>query len=127
MTALLAKLAKEVISVDVEPSLSALASAHLQQQQIHNVTLEVGDAALGWPQHAPYDVIVYGASSPVEPTQVRQQLALGGRLLIVLGSAPVMRATLIQKISEQGFREDVLFETCIAPLVNAPQAQSFQF
>ena len=127
LTALLAKLAKEVISVDIEPSLSALAATHLQQQQIHNVTLQVGDASQGWSQHAPYDVIVFGASSPVEPNQVRQQLALGGRMLIVLGSAPVMRATLIQRVSEQGFREDILFETCIAALVNAPQAQSFQF
>lgn len=127
MTALIAKLAKEVISVDVEASLSELASGHLQQQQIHNVTLEVGDAAQGWPQKAPYDVIVFGASSPVEPAQVRQQLAINGRLLIVLGSAPVMRATLIQRISEHGYKEDVLFETCIAPLVNAPQAQPFQF
>lgn len=127
LTALLAKLAKEVISVDIDPSLSALAATHLQQQQIHNVTMQVGDASQGWLQHAPYDVIVFGGSSPVEPNQVRQQLALGGRMLIVLGNAPVMRATLIQRVSEQGFREDILFETCIAPLVNAPQAQSFQF
>lgn len=127
MTALLAKLAKEVISVDIEPNLIALAASHLQQQQITNVTLEVGDAAQGWGQHAPYDVMVFGASSPVEPAQARQQLALGGRMLIVLGTAPVMCATLIQRVSEQGFREDVLFETCIAPLVNAQQAESFQF
>lgn len=127
LTALLAKLAKHVISVEIEPTLSALAAQHLQEQQIQNITLEVGDAAHGWGQQAPYDVILFGASSPVEPANVRQQLAIGGRMLIVLGSAPVMRATLIQRISEHGFREDVLFETCIAPLTNATQAQPFQF
>lgn len=127
LTALLAKLAKHVVSVEIEPELSALAAQHLKAQQIQNVTLEVGDAAHGWSQQAPYDVIVFGASSPVEPANVRQQLAIGGRMLIVLGSAPVMRATLIQRISEHGFREDVLFETCIAPLTNATQAQPFQF
>lgn len=127
LTALLAKLAKHVVSVEIEPELSALAAQHLKAQQIQNVTLEVGDAAHGWSQQAPYDVILFGASSPVEPANVRQQLAIGGRMLIVLGSAPVMRATLIQRISEHGFREDVLFETCIAPLTNATQAQPFQF
>lgn len=127
LTALLAKLAKDVVSVEIEPALSVLAAQHLKAQQIQNVTLEVGDAAHGWSQQVPYDVIVFGASSPVEPDNVRQQLAIGGRLLIVLGSAPVMRATLIQRISEHGFREDVLFETCIAPLTNAIQAQPFQF
>lgn len=127
LTALLAKLAKDVIAVEIEPALSALAAQHLKAQQIQNVTLEVGDAAHGWSQQAPYDVIVFGASSPVEPANVRQQLAIGGRMLIVLGSAPVMRATLIQRISEHGFREDVLFETCIAPLINATKAQPFQF
>lgn len=127
LTALLAKLAKHVVSVEIEPELSALAAQHLKAQQIQNITLEVGDAAHGWSQQAPYDVILFGASSPVEPANVRQQLAIGGRMLIVLGSAPVMRATLIQRISEHGFREDVLFETCIAPLTNATQAQPFQF
>ncbi len=127
LTALLAKLAKHVVSVEIEPELSALAAQHLKAQQIQSVTLEVGDAAHGWSQQAPYDVILFGASSPVEPANVRQQLAIGGRMLIILGSAPVMRATLIQRISEHGFREDVLFETCIAPLTNATQAQPFQF
>lgn len=125
--ALVAKLAKDVVSVDIEPAFSALAASNLKAQQIQNVTLEIGDAAQGWSKQAPYDVIVFGASSPVEPAQVRQQLTIGGRLLIILGSAPVMRATLIQRISEHGFREDVLFETCTAPLTNATQAQSFQF
>ncbi|MDP3609747.1 MAG: protein-L-isoaspartate O-methyltransferase [Methylophilus sp.] len=127
LTALIAKLAKTVVSVEIEPALSALAAQHLQQQGIENVSLVVGDAAQGWAASAPYDVIVFGASSPVEPAQVRRQLTIGGRMLIILGTAPVMCATLIQRISEHGFKEDVLFETCIAPLVNATQAQSFHF
>jgi protein-L-isoaspartate(D-aspartate) O-methyltransferase len=127
LTALIAKLAKDVVSVEIEPELSALAASNLNKQPLNNVRLEVGDASQGWAKYAPYDVFVFGASSPVEPAQVRQQLAIGGRMLIILGTAPVMRATLIQRISEHGFREDVLFETCIAPLVNAAQAQPFQF
>lgn len=127
-TALLAKLAQHVVTIELQPELSAIAAQTLHvNHRIHNVTLHVGDGALGWPVTAPYDVIVFGASSPVEPKAVREQLAIGGRMLIVLGSAPVMRATLIERVAESGYKEDVLFETCMDALVNAQQAPAFQF
>jgi protein-L-isoaspartate(D-aspartate) O-methyltransferase len=127
LTALLAKLSKHVISVEIEPELKKLAEQNLLSEGIVNVTLEVGDASYGWADQAPYDVIVFGGSSPVEPEGVREQLVVGGRMLIVVGEAPVMRATLIHRVSETGFREDVLFETCIDELKNAAQAQAFSF
>lgn len=127
LTALLAKLSKHVISVEIEPELKKLAEQNLLSEGIVNVTLEVGDASHGWAGQAPYDVIVFGGSSPVEPEGVREQLVVGGRMLIVVGEAPVMRATLIHRVSETGFREDVLFETCIDELKNAAQAQAFTF
>jgi protein-L-isoaspartate(D-aspartate) O-methyltransferase len=127
LTALLAKLSKHVISVEIEPELKKLAEQNLLSEGIVNVTLEVGDASHGWADQAPYDVIVFGGSSPVEPEGVREQLVVGGRMLIVVGETPVMRATLIHRVSETGFREDVLFETCIDELKNAAQAQAFSF
>jgi protein-L-isoaspartate(D-aspartate) O-methyltransferase len=127
LVGLLAKLSKHVTSVEIEPELKKQAEQNLLSEGIVNVTLEVGDASHGWAGHAPYDVIVFGGSSPVEPKGVREQLTIGGRMLIVLGEAPVMRATLIHRVSETGFREDVLFETCIDELKNAAQAQAFTF
>ncbi len=125
--ALLASLAKHVVSLEINADLSAQAAKNLARNQINNVSLIVADGALGFAQSAPYDTIVYTASSPVEPAGVRQQLNIGGTMLIVLGSAPAMQATLIQRVSETGFREDVLFETCIPELLNAPQANHFEF
>lgn len=126
-TALLASLAKHVDSLEINADLSAQAAKNLARNQINNVSLIVADGALGFAQSAPYDAIVYTASSPVEPAGVRQQLNIGGAMLIVLGSAPAMQATLIQRVSETGFREGVLFETCIPELLNAPQANHFEF
>lgn len=129
-TALLASLARQVVSVEIHAELSMQAAKNLAQNNIQNVKLEVADGALG---HAGklsqtfYDVIVYTASSPIEPAGVRENLNIGGSMLVVLGSAPVMQATLIQRVSEMGFRQDVLFETCIPELMNAPQAQRFEF
>ena len=131
-TALLASLAKHVISIEIEADLSAQAAKNLAKNNIQNVTLEVADAVLGRPSdHSAniqfYDVIVYTGSSPVEPAGVRQQLNIGGVLFMVLGQAPAMQATLIQRVSKTGFKQDVLFETCIPELMYAPQAQKFEF
>ena len=131
-TALLASLAKHVISIEIEADLSAQAAKNLAKNNIQNVTLEVADAVLGRPSdHSAnmqfYDVIVYTGSSPVEPAGVRQQLNIGGVLFMVLGQAPAMQATLIQRVSKTGFKQDVLFETCIPELMYAPQAQQFEF
>ena len=128
--ALLASFAKQVVSLEINAQLSAQAAINLRQNNIQNVTLEVADGVFAKPKSMGqlfYDVIVYTASSPVEPAGVRQQLAIGGLLFIVIGSAPVMQATLIQRISQTGFRQDVLFETCITALHNAPQAPQFEF
>jgi protein-L-isoaspartate(D-aspartate) O-methyltransferase len=128
--ALLASLAKHVVSLEINAALSAYAANNLKQNNIQNVTLELADGAFGRTgksNQAFYDVIVYTASSPIEPAGVRQQLNIGGCMLIVLGSAPVMQATLIQRVSETGFKQDVLFETCIPELLNGPQAQQFKF
>ncbi len=126
-TALLASLAKQVLSIEINADLSAQAAKNLAAQNIQNVTLEVADAALACVDKQPFDVIVYTASSPVEPAGVRQQLHIGGVMLIVLGKAPAMHATLIQRVSATAFKQVVLFETCIPKLINAPQAQQFEF
>jgi protein-L-isoaspartate(D-aspartate) O-methyltransferase len=130
-TALLASLARQVISLEVNKEISAQAAKNLAKNNIQNVTLELMDGVFGRPNdkqgYEHYDVIVYTGSSPVEPAGVRQQLNIGGIMFIVLGQAPVMQATLIQRVSETGYTQDVLFETCIPELINAPQAQQFEF
>lgn len=130
-TALLASLTKHVVSLEISADLSAQAAKKLADNNIHNVTLQVADATVNLSKlnlvNQQFDTIVYTASSPVEPIGVRQQLNIGGLMFIVLGEVPAMRATLIQRVSETGFKEDVLFETCIPALINAPQAQQFTF
>jgi protein-L-isoaspartate(D-aspartate) O-methyltransferase len=125
-TALLASLAKHVTSIEIDADLSAQAAKNLAKNNISNVTLIVADGVLGQPNQL-FDAIVYTGSSPREPAGVRQQLSIGGVLFIVLGNAPAMQATLIQRVSETGFREDVLFETCLPVLINAPQIKRFEF
>jgi len=126
-TALLAKLAAHVISLDINAELSATAAYKLAQHGVDNVSIELANGVNGFNERKPYDVIVFTGSSPVEPPHVRQQLKVGGAMFIVLGSAPVMEATLIERATETAFTETVLFETCIPELDNATQANAFEF
>lgn len=127
LTALIAKLAAYVHAVEIIPELSSLASTRLQKQNIHNVTLHVGDAANGFAAEAPYDVIVFTGSLQLYPTTAEQMLNIGGRMFAVVGELPIMQATLTQRFSEGSCRKETLFETCLPPLVNAPQAAKFEF
>ena len=127
MTALLARLAAHVVSVEIVPELKAFAEKNLKAQNILNVTLELGDASRGWPAHGPYDAIVLTGSTPVLPDAFQASLAPGGRLLAVVGDPPVMTARLITRVGEQSFSSVGLFETCILALRNAQQPERFVF
>jgi protein-L-isoaspartate(D-aspartate) O-methyltransferase len=127
MTALLARLAAHVYSVEIVPELKAFAERNLKEHEVLNVTLELGDAARGWDKYGPYDAILLTASTPVLPEAFRRSLAAGGRLLAVIGDPPVMTAHLITRIGDQAFNSVGLFETCIPALRNALQPERFTF
>jgi len=127
VTALLAHLAGQVVSVERIEEFSHAAARRLAGHDIRNVTLEIGDAADGWSRHAPYDAILLTGSVPLLPEAFRNQLAPGGRLLAVIGEEPVMTATLISRVSDDAFSSTGLFETSIPPLRNVKQPERFIF
>jgi protein-L-isoaspartate(D-aspartate) O-methyltransferase len=127
LTALLARRARHVYSVEIEPSLKAFGETNLRRAGVANATVELGDAARGWPAHAPYDVIVLTGSTPLLAETLPAQLAPGGRLFAVVGEPPVMTARLVTCVTEGSFNTVDLFETLLAPLRNAPQKPKFVF
>ncbi len=127
LAALMAQNCAQVTALEIFPALCAMATENLTRQGIQNVQVIEADGHDGYESQAPYDAIVFTASSPVEPENVRRQLSIGGRMLIVLGQAPVMQATLIQRLAEHSYKQDVLFETCLTEMQHAPQAQAFTF
>jgi protein-L-isoaspartate(D-aspartate) O-methyltransferase len=127
LAALMAQHAAQVTALEIFPDLCELASQNLSKQGIQNVQVIEADGHSGLESNAPFDAIVFTASSPVEAEGVRRQLSIGGRMLIVLGKAPVMQATLIQRLAEHSYKQDVLFETSLTEMQNAPQAQAFSF
>src|SRR6267142_4558903 len=118
-TALLAHRAAHVYSVEINPALAAFGRRNLERHGADNVTLEIGDAARGWDRHAPYQVIVLTGSTPLLPRALHDQLEIGGRLFAVVGTPPVMSARLVICTGPGAFHSLDLFETVVAPLVNA--------
>ncbi|AXE29868.1 protein-L-isoaspartate O-methyltransferase [Chromobacterium phragmitis] len=116
LTALLAKMGKQVVSVEIDPAQKERAAANLKKAGIANATLVEGDGVLGLPEQGPYDVIVVGGSLPVVPQELKDQLAVGGRLILVVGDLPVMACKLIDRETDTSFRETTLFETCVERL-----------
>lgn len=127
MAALLAARAEFVYTVDIEPALVELARKNLKEAGVANVSVDLGDAAQGWSLYAPYDVIVVSASMPVLPESLLKQLKIGGRLIAVVGEAPAMQVQLVTRSDEEAFTTVSVFETVVAPLVNATQRKKFVF
>ena len=85
-TAILARLAAHVYSIERHQQLAYQAAQRLLQLELCNVSLYVSDGSLGWPDAAPYDRILVTAAAPEVPTQLLDQLVTWGMLVIPVGS-----------------------------------------
>lgn len=84
--ALLAELARKVVTVEYVPELAESARLVLDKLGYCNVEVHVAGGVLGWPAEAPYDAIIVSAGAPRVPQVLLDQLALNGRLVIPVGS-----------------------------------------
>lgn len=129
MAALLAHHAKQVTTVEIVPELKALAEKNIAGYGIGNVSVALRDGARGWSGSGSqaFDVIMISGSLPVMPDAFLRQLRIGGRILAVIGEAPVMSACMITRVSEDAWDTVKLFETSIKPLRNAEKPSAFRF
>lgn len=125
LTACLASLGQHVTSWEIFPELSAAAKARLVEQDIGNVTLEVGDATREIADEARYDVIAVTGSVPVLQQQFHANLKPDGRLFVITGKPPIMEALLITRLDADNWARESLFETSLPPLVNATEPLRF--
>ncbi len=102
--AVLAELARAVVSVERIGPLAEAARAKLTELgYAEKVEVVIGDGSKGWPDRAPYDAILVAAASPRIPQALREQLAVGGRLVLPLGSRDRQVLTVVERRGEDAF------------------------
>jgi protein-L-isoaspartate(D-aspartate) O-methyltransferase len=115
--AVLARLAAAVWTVERLPDLARGARSRLAALGVANVTVLIGDGALGYPPAAPYDAILVAAAAPAPPPALLRQLAPGGRLVIPVGGRDVQQLMVYERTPGGTATRD-LCACCFVPLVS---------
>ena len=127
MAALLARRAKHVLTLEIEPELATLARANLQSAGISNVDVRQADGSAGAPADGPFDVILLSGSVAEVPAALLEQLRVGGRLATISGDEPVMRATIITRTDSTSFKTQTPWDANAPRLRNFPEHSEFVF
>lgn len=126
LAACLATLSGQVHSVEIFPDLTRMAQTNLDRSGVDNVTLTTINA-LQLDAERKYDVIAVTASLPEYDQRFALALKPGGRLFVIVGEEPIMRARLVTRIGDDEWLNDQLFETVITPILEAAAPDHFQF
>lgn len=116
--AVLARLAREVITIERHPSLAARAERVLAELGYTNVRVVVGDGSLGYPEAQPYNGILVTAAAPAVPETLRAQLAVGGRLVIPVGTLG-FQELVVETRRPTGYVREVREGCVFVPLIGA--------
>ena len=116
--AVLSRIAAEVYTIERHESLARDAQAVLTRLGYSNVHVVVGDGTKGLPAAAPYDAIVVAAGGPQVPVALREQLAIGGRLVMPIGDTPrEQRLVRVRRTREEEYEEEDLLPVRFVPLI----------
>lgn len=105
-TAVLALLARQVVTIERHPELTAQARKRLESLGFENIHFHTADGTLGWPGAAPYDAILVTAAAPEIPPALLAQLAPGGRLVCPAGTRDTQKLVIVSRRGDQWVYEN---------------------
>jgi protein-L-isoaspartate(D-aspartate) O-methyltransferase len=103
-----AELAGQVYTIERHPGLAAQAATNLRSLGYSNVSVRTGDGTKGWPEAAPFDAIIVAASGPRAPESLKEQLAIGGRLVMPVGQGRPQSLYKFTRLGRDRFVEENL-------------------
>ena len=114
-TAILASLVDEICAIERIKPLLERARKQLRALRVRNVRLRHGDGLDGWASEAPFDLILGAAAPELLPTQLLEQLAPGGRLILPVGGE--QQQLMMVTATPEGYVEEVIEEVNFVPMV----------
>jgi protein-L-isoaspartate(D-aspartate) O-methyltransferase len=115
--AVLSHLAGEVFAVERHASLSEQAAERFRVLGYQNIHLMTGDGSKGWPDQAPFDAIIVSAGGPKVPKALKDQLRIGGSLIVPIGEEGWQRLKRVIRSDEATFEEEDLGAVSFVPLI----------
>lgn len=116
--AVLSEIVANVYTVERLGPLAEKAAATLSELGYDNVQVLHGDGTKGWPEHAPYDAIVVAAGGPQVPESLKEQLKIGGRLVIPVGTDQrTQELVRVTRISAHEYRSEDIADVRFVPLI----------
>jgi len=118
--AVIGRIAREVFAIERFQSLADRASVVLRELGADNIEVRCADGTRGWPEHAPYDAILVSAGGPDVPRALLDQLTVGGRLVIPVGSRRRSQQLIrVRRMGAEEFEQESLGSVSFVPLVGA--------
>ena len=117
--AVMSRLAAQVFAVERIAELAALAEGRMKALGYDNVSIGLGDGTAGWAEKAPFDAILVAAGGPGVPPPLREQLAIGGRLVMPVGDGGEQQLVRLIRKDEEEFDLTVLEAVRFVPLIGA--------
>jgi protein-L-isoaspartate(D-aspartate) O-methyltransferase len=116
--AVISQIADRVYAIERHPSLAEAAQQRLGALGYDNINLRVADGTRGWPEAAPFDAILVAAGGPMIPAALKEQLAIGGRLVVPVGERERQQDLLkITRNSKADYEEENLGAVKFVPLI----------
>ena len=115
--AVLGELGAQVFTIERHAELAERAGERLRESGYGNVSVKVGDGTKGWPEEAPFDAIIVTAGGPSVPHSLKDQLKIGGRLVIPVGDRGGQRLLRVVCSAADRFDEEDLGGVVFVPLI----------
>lgn len=117
--AILSRIANRVYAIERQPELAERAAARLKRLGYDNIEIRTGDGTMGWADAAPFDAIIASAAAPYVPEALKEQLDIGGRLIMPVGVRDAQRLIKLTRESATLLHEDDLGDVVFVPLIGA--------
>jgi protein-L-isoaspartate(D-aspartate) O-methyltransferase len=116
--AVLSRVAANICTIERHKALADLARRRFEQLGYENIDVRTGDGSRGWPDMSPFDAIIVAAAGPTIPPALKQQLAIGGKLVLPVGNSYGDQTLCrIARLSDTEFERVDLDAVCFVPLV----------